>query len=680
MFPVRFRLFSLALVLGLVQIACSGGSPAPSNEQPNTVTATEAADLPRSRGIANLAVPFEGVVQIWAGYYDQAGEFQIGWTGSGTIITPDGLILTNAHVVLPDRYFAVDELIVALTVNQDQEPQPAFFAEVLQADEALDLAVIRVTHDYDGVAVEYSALDLPYVSLGDADSLNLGDELTILGYPGIGGETVTLTRGAVSGFTSEQPYGARAFIKTNATIAGGNSGGLAVDTEGYLVGVPTQLGYGGDDQFVDCRVLVDTNRDGVVDDMDNCVPTGGFINALRPVTLALPLIQAAQRGEFNISGGSAQPVSSSGGSSFVDDFSDANSGWDVYSYESGSAYYFGGEFYLEDVEGSPYYVSLLHQTHANVEISADLRIVENEGDENEFSLSCRYVDADNGYEFRIFADGWVGISKWLGGEYISLSDPAPAVDPLEGRSARITAVCDGERLTLLVDGEQVAEASDDSFSTGNIGIAAYAAVGERFVVAVDNFSATSLSASQAGDWEQIYFDDFSSTSTGWNESNDQEFARYYLNGRYYMEVMPTESYSLSVQSGSIEDVVLNVDVNIEQPSHQGDVGLLCRYIDADNYYALEVSEDGYYSIWKMVDGEFNELVKWTTSSLIPTDSEPFALNASCEGAQLSLGINGELLATTTDTDLTSGRVGLFAGTLDHGGLVVSFDNFEVLAP
>ncbi len=153
-----------------------------------------------------------------------------------------------------------------------------------------------------------------------------------------------------------------------------------------------------------------------------------------------------------------------------------------------------------------------------------------------------------------------------------------------------------------------------------------------------------------------------------------------MNGRYYMEVMPTESYSLSVQSGAIEDVILNVDVNIEQPSHQGDVGLLCRYIDADNYYALEVSEDGYFSIWKMVDGEFSELVKWTSSALIPTDSEPFALNASCEGAQLSLGINGDLLATTTDTDLASGRVGLFAGTLDNGGLVVSFDNFEVLGP
>ena len=79
--------------------------------------------------------------------------------------------------------------------------------------------------------------------------------------------------------------------------AGGNSGGLASTPGGEIIGVPTQLGYGGEDQYVDCRVLADTNRDGYVDEYDNCVPTGGFINALRPINLAMPLIEAAQRGE-----------------------------------------------------------------------------------------------------------------------------------------------------------------------------------------------------------------------------------------------------------------------------------------------------------------------------------------------------------------------------------------------
>ena len=54
------------------------------------------------------------------------------------------------------------------------------------------------------------------------------------------------------------------------------------------------------------------------------------------------------------------------------------------------------------------------------------------------------------------------------------------------------------------------------------------------------------------------------------------------------------------------------------------------------------------------------------------------INASCDGAQLSVGINGNLLATGTDGDFDSGGVGLIAGTWENSGMIVSFDNFEVI--
>ena len=93
-------------------------------------------------------VPYEAVVQIFAYYLDE-GDYVNGWTGSGTIISPDGLILTNAHVVLPDKYFPVDALTIALTVEEDQLPVETYIAEVLQADEALDLAVLQIMYDLD---------------------------------------------------------------------------------------------------------------------------------------------------------------------------------------------------------------------------------------------------------------------------------------------------------------------------------------------------------------------------------------------------------------------------------------------------------------------------------------------------------------------------------------------------
>ncbi len=130
--------------------------------------------------------------------------------------------------------------------------------------------------------------------MGDSDALELGDTLSIFGYPGIGGETVTFTAGSVAGFTAQQGLrDRRAWIKTDATIAGGNSGGTAVNEDGELVGVPTQAAAGSDITPVDARPVVDTNRDGRVDERDSPMAIGGFINGLRPVNLAKPLLQQA---------------------------------------------------------------------------------------------------------------------------------------------------------------------------------------------------------------------------------------------------------------------------------------------------------------------------------------------------------------------------------------------------
>jgi len=236
-------------------------------------------------------IPYRSVVQIIA-LVEIDGELVQGWWGSGTVVSEDGLILTNAHVVLSDRYYDVEDLMVAITVAQDLPPEPMFYADILQVDANLDLAVIKVRSDLNGGPPNFESLEIAPVPIGSSDALGLGDELIIIGYPSIGGQTITLTRGEVSGFTAEEPYGNRAFIKTSATISGGNSGGLAATPQGEIIGVPTKLGSGDEEaEYVDCRRLADTNRDGTIDENDNCVPTGGFINAIRPITLAQPLMQ-----------------------------------------------------------------------------------------------------------------------------------------------------------------------------------------------------------------------------------------------------------------------------------------------------------------------------------------------------------------------------------------------------
>ncbi len=275
----------LALILSALA-ACGAGSD--DSDEPTQEPSSTATPGPAS--VEDLA---HSVVQILA--LDDAGDAV--WTGSGTFISGDGMILTNGHVV-DDRTGEYAVLGVAVTTATDEAPEVGYFAEILAVDYALDLAVIGLSETVDGGAVTD---EFPFIPLGDSDEVEIGEEVRILGYPGIGGETITLTSGAVSGFTSERSVGNRAWIKTDATIAGGNSGGLAVNAAGEIVGVPTLAGSGAETDPTDCRRIQDTNGDNVLDESDTCVPLGGFINGLRPVNLALDLIEAAQSGEEYVS-------------------------------------------------------------------------------------------------------------------------------------------------------------------------------------------------------------------------------------------------------------------------------------------------------------------------------------------------------------------------------------------
>ncbi|MCD6554048.1 MAG: hypothetical protein DRI52_05300 [Chloroflexi bacterium] len=282
-----FKVLSILVILVLL-IGAVGLIPA------------SALDKKTRREILKAVVSLGPVLKVTKGGTTETRVIQ--W-GSGTLLTPDGLILTNYHVqdtsdlvdMLPPEIELVEGIMaVFMTTRSDQPPKPVFFAETAVADRGLDLAVMRITMNIDGSPVNSDQLDLPYVPIGDSDELEIGDTLNIFGYPSIGGETITFTSGNVSGFTSEAGIQGRAWIKTDATISGGNSGGTAVDEDGLLVGVPTQAAV--TEQVVDCRPIVDSNGDGIIDENDPCIPIGGFLNALRPVNLAKPLIQAALSG------------------------------------------------------------------------------------------------------------------------------------------------------------------------------------------------------------------------------------------------------------------------------------------------------------------------------------------------------------------------------------------------
>ncbi len=227
--------------------------------------------------------------------------------GSGTVISPDGLVLTNFHVVDMAAHrerlaqweqeaaasgallsFALEERgVMILTSPDGGVPEPAYLAEIVVLDEGLDLAVLHVIAELDGSTTHPVVGKMPYVAIGDSDAISLADPIDIYSYPQAGGGSLTYTTGVVSGFNFEPGIKERSWITTDATLSGGSSGGAAVNRRGQLVGVPTQ------GSALDCRPY-DANGDGALNAQDvGCIPVGGSIGQIRPINLAWPLLEQA---------------------------------------------------------------------------------------------------------------------------------------------------------------------------------------------------------------------------------------------------------------------------------------------------------------------------------------------------------------------------------------------------
>ena len=150
---------------------------------------------------------------------DQANnQAQVG-LGSGVIVSPDGFILTNNHVVE-----GADEIEVTLTDSRHAK------AKVIGTDPDTDLAILKIDLD-----------KLPVIVLGDSDQLAVGDRVLAIGNPFGVGQTVT--SGIVSALGRSQ-LGINTFenfIQTDAAINPGNSGGALVDVNGNLMGINTAI-------------------------------------------------------------------------------------------------------------------------------------------------------------------------------------------------------------------------------------------------------------------------------------------------------------------------------------------------------------------------------------------------------------------------------------------------------
>ncbi len=166
------------------------------------------------KGVAELVKP--SIVEVYA-YKTLLPNFaDLAGTGSGIIVSEDGFIITNAHVV--------DGMSFKVVLDDDTE----YEAELIGSDAKTDLAVLKI-----------DAHDLTAATLGDSDEVYVGETVVAIGNPA--GLTNTVTKGIVSAINRQVRSESNAFdmdcIQTDAAISPGNSGGALVNMYGQVIGI-----------------------------------------------------------------------------------------------------------------------------------------------------------------------------------------------------------------------------------------------------------------------------------------------------------------------------------------------------------------------------------------------------------------------------------------------------------
>jgi len=254
----------LVLIIYSVVRLCSGSMP---------LQAGEVKDVLASIG------------QVLAGEDDAAGNADIRLEGSGVVVSPEGIVVTNAHVVSDGGRFYPAIYFNLLDPAKPYAPphrSRLFRAQVVLKSLEADLVLLRIVADGEGNPLP-TTQTFEAVPLGDSRVLGFLDEVYTVGFPKAGGSTVTITRGLVAGKEELEDW-----IKTDAQVTHGNSGGAAVDKSGRLVGVPTKV-------RPDIQP-VDTDNDGFPDGNVNF----GSVGLIRPVELVAKMLTTLREGNADV--------------------------------------------------------------------------------------------------------------------------------------------------------------------------------------------------------------------------------------------------------------------------------------------------------------------------------------------------------------------------------------------
>jgi hypothetical protein len=172
---------------------------------------------------------------------------------------------------------------------------------------------------------------------------------------------------------------------------------------------------------------------------------------------------------------SPQPTADNG--PFVllqDDFSDPQSGWEIFDKDLGKSSYEMGGYLIEAREKKQTMWGVAGKSYDDIRIDVDARMITApENGNNAFGVDCRIQENGDGYSFHISSDGWVSIIKFADDVSTELVEWTETTIVLQGNQTNhLTAICQGNHLSFIVNDVQLAEVVDDTFSVGDISFSA----------------------------------------------------------------------------------------------------------------------------------------------------------------------------------------------------------------
>jgi hypothetical protein len=169
-----------------------------------------------------------------------------------------------------------------------------------------------------------------------------------------------------------------------------------------------------------------------------------------------------------------------------------------------------------------------------------------------------------------------------------------------------------------------------------------------------------------------------------NTESTADVERFVENGQFNMHVK-TAKYVGWTECTRVEfsDVVVEVDATQVDGPNNNIYGILFRYgLEDDEFYVFAVNGDGFYTL--VIDGaehtEPDIITDWTEASIINKGQVTNRLKVAAIGGNIEYYVNDQLLGEAQDFRLMSGTVGFFVGSIEEGGVRVSFDNLKISKP